>query len=193
MSADRLPLLNRYLLGLTGLAAAWTGFCVLLQLGIDHTPWDTTDSAGRPMGFNDRLSYEHYLIALSQARPTFTHWGGLLQFLYDLLLLAMIGLGGWLLVSTARSHGRRARAFFLLQGVVFPIGWLALPMAPGVWLDLLSQRLDRESFIDAPFDWLATQPVWVMLAFVIAVVLPGEPWRIREFIRNNTRRLWTEL
>jgi len=193
MSAERLPLLNRYLLGLTGLAAAWTVFCVLLQLGMDHTPWDITDSAGRPMGFNDRLSYEHYRIALGHARLAFPYGRGLFQFLYDLLLLAMIGLGAWLLASTARSHGRRARAFFLLQGVVFPIGWLALPLAPELWVQLLSQRLDRESFIDVPFDWLATQPVWVMLAFVAAVVLPGEPWRIQEFIRANTRRLWTGL
>jgi hypothetical protein len=42
---------------------------VVLRLGIDATPYETTDSAGRPMGFNDALHAEHDLIMLRNFRP----------------------------------------------------------------------------------------------------------------------------
>ncbi|RYG02019.1 MAG: hypothetical protein EON94_06660, partial [Caulobacteraceae bacterium] len=35
-----------------------------LRLGLGSTPYETADSMGRTMGFNDPLDREHYLIML---------------------------------------------------------------------------------------------------------------------------------
>jgi hypothetical protein len=45
-------------------------FAVVLRVGIGATPYDTTDSVGRPMGFNDPLHAEHYVIMLRNFSPT---------------------------------------------------------------------------------------------------------------------------
>jgi hypothetical protein len=45
-------------------------FAVVLRVGLGSTPYDTTDSAGRPMGFNDPLHAEHYLIMVRNFHPT---------------------------------------------------------------------------------------------------------------------------
>ena len=39
--------------------------CVIVRAGLGNTPWDTVDSRGRTMGFNDVFSLEHYTIILS--------------------------------------------------------------------------------------------------------------------------------
>ena len=38
---------------------------VMLRIGIGATPYETTDSLGRAMGFNDRLYPDHYFIMLA--------------------------------------------------------------------------------------------------------------------------------
>src|SRR5687768_1126846 len=59
---------------------------VILRLGIDATPYDTLDSQGRRLGFNDPISGEHYRIIIGNFHPSLL-WKP--ARLYDLLLLIM--------------------------------------------------------------------------------------------------------
>lgn len=90
--------------------ASFTVFAsaVVLRLGIGGTPYDATDSAGRPMGFNDRLHAEHYLIMLRNFSPTeFLK----LEYFYEWVLFAAHILGAGILLSCGRECSRlRARA-----------------------------------------------------------------------------------
>ena len=92
---------------------------VISCLGIQATPSETTDSQGRPMGFNDPLSAEHYLIIAQHFRLTQLfkdeRW-------YEWLLFAMHGAGLWLLLSKDRFSPRFIRWFFAAQPAVFPLG-----------------------------------------------------------------------
>src|SRR4051812_45035368 len=63
---------NRYRRNVAlGLVAVSFAVCVLIIVataGIWNTPYETADSTGRRMGFNDPLSPEHYRIAFSNFR-----------------------------------------------------------------------------------------------------------------------------
>ena len=52
------------LIVLVGLSLAISLLVFALRVGIDATPYETTDSAGRAMGFNDEFSHEHYRIII---------------------------------------------------------------------------------------------------------------------------------
>jgi hypothetical protein len=140
-----------------------------LDAAVGATPWETRDSQGRGMGFNDRFSAEHYRIAFGNLRP----WHFFKPvYAYEWLECGMIAWGIRLL---GRSSGIRPRVwrFFLLQSAVFLFGW------PGwvffLWplevVALLRLELDRESFVDLPFTWLAAQPPWVLTSAVVAGIL----------------------
>lgn len=138
-----------------------TVLVVALDAGMKNTPWDTVDSAGRAMGFNDRLSPEHYRIALSNFR--FSTLGTPAYAYSDLLILAQ----AVAVVGLLRSRGLEApglRWFLGLQGLLFPLGWLALVFLPRHVRDILSGALDREGFIDVPFVVVTAQPVWVAVS-----------------------------
>ena len=144
---------------------ATLGF-IALDAGMSQTPWDTTDSAGHAMGFNDRLSLEHYRIAFAHFRVQ-----TLLSpdYAYSLLLLAAQGVA---LVGIGRSGGwesLRFRWFLGLQGLVFPAGLLSLALAIplGVILQMLRGTFDREGFIDMPFVAVTAQPIWVLVSAIL--------------------------
>ena len=134
---------------------------VALDAGMANTPWETVDSAGHAMGFNDRLSAEHYRIALSNFRfSTLGTW----PYAYsDFLILAQVLALVWLL-RTPGSVGLGLRWFFGLQGLLFPLGWLALFLLPRQIRDILGGVETREGFIDVPFVAVTAQPVWVVVS-----------------------------
>ena len=139
---------------------------IALDAGMTQTPWDTTDSAGHAMGFNDPLSLEHFRIALAHFRVQ-----TLLspRYAYSLLLLAAQGVA---LVGIGRSGGwesLRFRWFLGLQGLVFPAGLLSLALAIplGVVSQMLRGTFDREGFIDMPFVAVTAQPIWVLVSAIL--------------------------
>ena len=138
-----------------------TVLVVALDVGMSNTPWETVDSAGHAMGFNDRLSAEHYRIALSNFRFS-TLWTP--PYVYsDLLILAQaVVLVG--LLRTPGSVGLGLRWFLGLQGLLFPLGWLALFLLPRQIRDILDGVETREGFIDVPFVVVTAQPVWVAVS-----------------------------
>ena len=144
------------------------GLTIVSGVGLDATPYETTDSAGRPMGFNDPLHAEHYLIMLRNFRPT-----GLLkvEYAYEWILFCAHSLGAWILLSRGRVSARVRKRFFVAQVALFPLGILALPiLAHIVWAFLIG-RVDREVFVDLPFIPVVTQPVWVVTSLIIYFVL----------------------
>ena len=152
--------------------ASFTVFvsAVVLRLGIGATPFDTTDSVGRPMGFNDPLHAEHYLAMVRNFNPT-----ELLKFeyIYEWVLFGAHILGAGLLISSGPVCSRRTRWFFATQALIFPFGLPALIFLPSLITTLVTGHIDREGFVDIPFILAVTQPVWVVTSIIITVALRG--------------------
>ncbi len=162
------------LLGLIAVSFAAFLLLLVLRVGVALTSPETTDSAGRTMGFNDRFSAEHYSILVRNFSL-----GALFQreWFYEWILAGM-HLVGLILLLSGFGYGRRfTRVFFFAQAVIFPFGWIGFPFLPGFLANLAALKLDRESFIDVPFLWLTAQPIWIALAVTIAFLMPGEPIR----------------
>ncbi len=136
--------------------------CWAIETGIDHVPYETKDRLGRPMGFNDRLSREHWAIVFRavEARdflPGTFGWTSA----YFWLFLVMHG-AAMRLVATASLHSpRRLLIFFGVQPLLFPIGIPGLLVLPGYLVELPMGRLDRESVIDIPFFWCTAHAAWL--------------------------------
>jgi len=152
--------------------ASFTVFAsaVVLRLGIGGTPYDATDSAGRPMGFNDRLHAEHYLIMLRNFSPTELLK---LEYFYEWVLFAAHILGAGILLSCGRECSRLSRWFFVAQAALFPLGLLALPFLPILLVSFFTGGIDREGFVDIPFILAIAHPVWLVTSFIIAFALRG--------------------
>ena len=140
------------------------------RVGLGATSYDTTDSVGRPMGFNDPLHAEHYVIMLRNFSPT-----DLLQLEYGyawILFFAHV-VGAGMLLSSRRVSARVCRWFFLAQAAVFPIGFLAMPFFPLIVAGFFTGRMDREGFVDIPFIVAVAHPVWVVVSLVICFGIRG--------------------
>src|SRR5690349_10199705 len=72
---------------------------MILRVGIGATPYTTTDSLGRPMGFNDPLHLEHYGIIVCNFNPAelfkFEHT-------YEWVLFVAEIVGAGILLSSGR-------------------------------------------------------------------------------------------
>ncbi len=182
------PTLDTIFRALVGLCFVFALAVVALDAGVRATPYETSDSQGRTMGFNDRFSAEHYRIVTGNIRP-----GQILQprYFYEWILLAMIAVGIWRLMSDGIGGTRATRWFFFGQSVLFIIGWLSLGFLqwPRMVVALLRCTLDREDFVDVPFTWMMAQPPWVLVSFVIGAVLPGRSLGIREASRHLARQI----
>jgi len=149
-------------------------FCllmVILKAGLDATPYHSTDRAGHPMGFNDPLTAEHYLIMIGNFHITDLLGG---KYAYEWLLAAAHLAGAFLLLS-ARFSTRVTRWFFAAQTVLFPFGLLAIPIFVMMLFGYFTGgRSDREGFVDVPFLMITAQPVWVMTSIYLTFALRGE-------------------
>lgn len=161
---------KRLSFALVVLSFALCSFVIIGVAGIWNTPFTTTDSAGRAMGFNDRLSPEHYAIMFSNFRIQ-TLFG--LGFFYSGLLLAMHGCGAWLLLRQVHWSPRHVRWFFALQGLLFPFGWIGFVVLPFTVQSIFHGTLDREGIIDVPFIAWTAHPIWIATAMIIVFATRG--------------------
>lgn len=161
-----------------GLVVAMWGCLILavsavtLDAGVAATPWNTRDSRGATMEFNDRFSAEHYSIALSNLRP----WQLLKpRYVYDWAQWGMILLGVRFFTSKERRVRTVTLIFFFAQSGLFFLGWLQLVFLnwPQIILRLIRCEATREDFVDVPFTWLASQPPWVVVSLLVGAVLYG--------------------
>jgi hypothetical protein len=149
---------------------------VILYAGIVATPYETADSAGRTMGFNDRLSLEHYGIIIRNFKPSLLFRS---DYLYDQILFASYAIGLVLIFSHRFSGLRSTRWFFAIQGLLFPFAWAGLLAFPIILFSVFTGQMDREGFIDIPFLWVTAHTVWLTTSLLIAWRMPGEPLGFR--------------
>jgi len=161
---------NRRLSILVGGSLLTFTAAVVLRLGLGATPYATMDSAGRTMGFNDPLSWEHYGIMVRNFRPAdfFRTEHG-----YDWLLLVMHAMGGWLLLARSSASARVTRWFFALQAAIFPIGLMLVWLPPIMFVAMFGTSSDREGFIDIPYILFVSQSTWVLVSLAITFFLRG--------------------
>jgi len=171
---------NRRLAWLVLLSAMVLLLAIVLRIGIGATSYDTTDSQGRPMGFNDPLTIEHYIIMIRNfdANALFRS-----EHAYEWLALAMHALGGTLLFYSARLGVRTVRWFFALQPLLFPMAFFGALASPFMILGLFTKGIDRESFVDIPFIWVMAHPVWGTSSILILFLLRGPGLGFAQVVR----------
>ena len=186
------PTLNAIFQALIGLCFIFALAVVALDAGVHATPWETADSQGRTMGFNDRFSAEHYRIALGNIRP-----GQILRprYFYEWILMAMMAAGVWRLRSDETKRSRATRWFFFGQSALFFFGWLQIAFLqwPGTVAGLLRCTLTREDFVDVPFTWMMAQPPWVVVSLTIAFALPGASLGLKEAAVRAGKLAWSRV
>lgn len=168
----RRPFLQLLLLALVLASLAFTLVCLLLSAGLSNTPYETQDSAGRRIGFNDPISAEHLGILLRNVR---LHTLGRPEALYLELQLVLTAFVAWQLAGISQGNWRRLRGFLLAQILVFPLGVIGWYSMPYFVRRLTTGTLDREDFTDGFVGLLPTQSFWVAVAFTSFVVLGGLP------------------
>lgn len=146
--------------------------CRGIESAIGRVPYDTKDSMGRPMGFNDPFSREH--------------WGILLRTIdwqdYGLDVAALDSAYFWLtvvmhLVAAAwilRGDLLRLRAPLVFLGVqilAFPGGVLGLMVLPPYCVEILSGKLDREGIADVPFLAVTGHTIWLLTCLASVLML----------------------
>jgi hypothetical protein len=162
---------NRWLAGLVLTSALLSVAVIVVLLGIRETPWDSTDSQGRPMGFNDPLSAEHFVIIARHFRAA--------QFLtleraYEWLLLAMHPAGACLLLCGRRASLRLVRGFFAVQAIIFPLGLAFCWAAPLLLVSVFTMAECREGLTDIPLTFsmgCTAHSVWVFFSLFIVFAL----------------------
>lgn len=147
-------------------ASIWI-VCFAFRIGLSGTPYDTMDSAGRTMGFNDRFSAEHYSIALLnfQILRSFE-----LENLYDWALFTMHVAAAILLHRFSRKP-LPLLFFFAFQLALFPLSIVFLLYQPFYTYEIITLSATRESFIDVPFMLVMTQPPWLIVSGTITYLI----------------------
>jgi hypothetical protein len=159
----------RWLLALAVIISlAWCLITCVVHAGFNATPAGATDSNGRTMGFNDRLSAEHYMIMIRSFRLNrmFTAEYG-----YAWLL---IGAHIYALVALLRSgqKGEECKpCVFWVQNLLFPVGWLGWLVLPPTLHEIVSGTASGETIVDIPFVACIGQPVWVLTSSIAGGVL----------------------
>ena len=147
------------LMVLVGLSLAISLLVFALRVGIDATPSETTDSAGRAMGFNDKFSHEHYRIIIGNM--SLIGIG-----VYEGILVAVQLVMGGLLVFCRDE--RRIASFALWQYVCFPWGVLGFLAWPSFVWGVFTESNDREVFVEMPFAQMLAGAVWWSVSSFIA-------------------------
>jgi hypothetical protein len=154
---------------------------IVFAAGIEGTPSNTVDSMGRPMGFNDHLSTEHFAIILRNFRPTGAIAG--MRF-YDWLLIGMHVAGLLILLCFRRS--RFTPGFFAAQAVIFPYAWAGMIIVPTLVCALGAGEMDRESFTDWPNLTTPVEAIWVVASiFAFFATWNRKPETLGELSRDG--------
>ena len=177
MNPSRGPLYVAVVLSLLIMwGAAW------LQGGIAATPYDTTDSQGRPMGFNDVFSDEHHRILLGNANGhealkqlnggSNEGWNAEATWHWSLVTAHLV-----LLALLAKAQVRTIRWFLCVQPLLFFWGWIGCWVVPIVIVDLLWGRAsDREAYVDIPYIAIMSQGAWFLACGFIFWKLRPRGW-----------------
>lgn len=157
---------RKVLMGFT-LASLCFAIAILVFLGgLQATPWETTDSMGRAMGFNDPFHVEHYGIIWGNASVSRT-LGQIGP--YEVFFLLTHGLAMALICS--RLPRIAWLGFFSIQPLLFHWGFLGLFVAAEFLSVVIGGRLmDREGYTDVPFFWFMGHGAWLL---VVGTALVG--------------------
>ena len=161
---------RKWLLAMLWGSLIWLVAATVLAVGIDNTPFETRDSQGRTMGFNDKLSREHYVIMLGNFRISSVFSS---RYASEWLFLAahVVGL---ILVTGKWFVSRLAKAFFLLQMFLFPAALYGAMILFVSVAAIGTGRMDREGFTDLPWSPLVSVPFWfVTCVFALRLM----PWK----------------
>ncbi len=143
-----------------------------LSAGYANTPFGTHDSAGRPLGFNDHLSAEHYLILLRNADLSAVFKA--LGWIGTIIVLTHFAA----LISIACSLPKFVRSLFKLmlwgQFALLPIGFLAIFLIPFVLGAFVSGAADGEVLSDGVPMWWLVVPSWLILCVMVLATKTGE-------------------
>lgn len=153
------------------IAGSFVAFAVvvILRLGLGATSYTNTDSLGRPMGFNDPLYLEHYLIMISNFQATELLE---LKYAYEWLLAAAHLFGAGLLLAGTRVASRLVRWYFAVQWILFPFGLVAVFFLPLLAVGIVSGRpMDQEGFVDLPFIIMIAHPIWLLTSLYITFAM----------------------
>ena len=149
----------------------FTGIVAVFVTGLNGTSYDTTDSMGRSMGFNDPLFREHYWICFSNFQ--FERLMNL-AYGYTWVLLCCHGIALGLISSESPRLLSTLRLFITIQPFLFPVGLISFAVLPFTFGDILSESLDREGVIDIPFIAIHAQPIWLLTVLVLYTALRFE-------------------
>ena len=136
----------------------------MLEAGYYNTPYETKDSKGNPLGFNDTITMELYgIMFLNADWNSFCKRIGVYSGLY--VLTQFVGLIA--VVTTKEMNEAKAKwrmYYFFLQPVLFPAGWLGLLLLPVFLLGA-----DGETITDGiPLGWIF-QPVWFAICISLGI------------------------
>ena len=174
---------NRRLAFLVAGSLLFFTMVTIFRLGIGAIPYDLTDGAGHPTGFNDPLYPGHYWLMVQRFHPRdFLRR----EFVYEWVLLAAHGVGLGLLLAAGRVPSRLTRWFFALQTLAFPWGFPLGPVLLGclVYPGPGHFGTDREFWTDAPTILILAAPVWVWVSLVVAWRLRGEKLGLWPLVRQ---------
>jgi hypothetical protein len=140
----------------------------VLLVGIENTPYNAQDSQGRQIGFNDRLSSEHYAIILGNFLP------GLLlspKYVFDFGYLTASA-ATIIVAGTRIFAGKYAKAFFALQFLLLPVALLGAFVLVHVLCWIPTGKIDRETFVDIPvFNILVSSPITLAVSGAALLVI----------------------
>ena len=141
--------------------AAAVSFFLLLAIawirgGVASTSYDTRDSQGRTMGFNDTFSAEHYGILLRNGSP------GAAAAQMNSHDWALVAAHIVVLILITRAQPRHLKRLLWIQPVLFFWGVPALYWMPLELSGLLYFHGNtRESFVDIPYISIMSQGAWL--------------------------------
>lgn len=146
--------------------------CRGIESAIRRIPYDTTDSMGRPMGFNDPFSPEHWGILLRTIDGRDYHGGAQTSGSFHFWLLAGMHLVavGWILCGNAQRL-RAPMVFLGVQVLSFPGSLLGLVVLPLYFVEAVRGKFDRESIEDGPLFAWAGQAVWLLTCLASVLML----------------------
>lgn len=141
-------------------------FIGLLAAGHDETEYGTLDSKGRPLGFNDPITWGHVRIMLGNAI-----WVGFAETMewYGFLCCVAHVIGLWVVCGSSVSL-RLQQAYFAAQLLLFPIGWF-FPFWVSFLAVLLTGGWDGECIQDGPVNALFAQCAWWIVSMAALIHL----------------------
>jgi hypothetical protein len=142
-------------------------FVAAFEGGFSATPDGTKDSSGAAIGFNNRLTAEHYGIIFGNAtlNSSIRTLG-----VHGCFCVVAHVIGVVLLLCCGELLSRLRTAFFLLQFVIFPTAVLGLVFGIDISHAVLTGQVDGETLGDGISLWWIAQVFWLAACGTVAFV-----------------------